>query len=61
MERNLAIRRNIEQVFGYPGDEESNDVHVARGRDRNGDVPIPNEAQLQEARLARHLRSAGLI
>jgi hypothetical protein len=61
MERNLAIRRNIERVFGFAGDEESSDVPVARGRDRNDDVPVPNEAQLEEARLTRQLRYAGLI
>jgi len=61
MERNLAIRRNIERVFGFGGDEESSDVRVARGRVRNEDVPNLNEAELEEARLTRQLRYAGLI
>ncbi|KAF8207291.1 hypothetical protein K438DRAFT_1668702 [Mycena galopus ATCC 62051] len=59
IERDAAIRRNIENVFGFSFSEEEQ-ARSARGsrRDENG---IPTQEHLEEARLARDLRAAGLL
>jgi len=65
IERDIAIRRNIEHVFGlgYQEEEESEVVaaqHVRR--DELGNIiVIPPQELLEEARLARDLRAAGLL
>ncbi|KAJ7219948.1 hypothetical protein GGX14DRAFT_584713 [Mycena pura] len=64
MERDAAVRRNIENVFGFSfGDEEGEHrpAQPAR-RDETGTVVvIPTQEFLEEARLARDLRAAGLL
>ncbi|KAK7032949.1 metal homeostatis protein BSD2 [Favolaschia claudopus] len=66
VQRDAAIRRNIENVFGFSfGEEQRNDprqptlpVHT----DENGSIVIiPTQELLEEARLARDLRAAGLL
>ncbi|KAF7330393.1 Metal homeostatis protein BSD2 [Mycena venus] len=65
IERDAAVRRNIENVFGFSfGDEERGDRRqpVPVRRDENGTVVvIPTQELLEEARLARDLRAAGLL
>jgi len=64
--RDIAIRRNLEQVFGIASGEDEGESG-ARSPTRNGagDVrhsnPIPDQQTLHDARLARDLRAAGLI
>jgi hypothetical protein len=63
IERDIAIRRNIENVFGISfaedEDERSRQHYV---RDGNGTlVVIPSNEALEEARLTRDLRAAGLL
>ncbi|KAJ7494651.1 hypothetical protein B0H11DRAFT_2002827 [Mycena galericulata] len=65
IERDAAVRRNIESVFGFsfPAEEGSRgrrERHQSERRDENG-VVIPSEELLEEARLARDLRAAGLL
>lgn len=62
------MRRNIESVFGFSfGDEERTErrqqqAPVPVRRDENGTVVvIPTQELLEEARLARDLRAAGLL
>ncbi|KAJ7719381.1 hypothetical protein B0H16DRAFT_1606875 [Mycena metata] len=61
IERDLAVRRNLESVFGFSfGDERERRQPVRR--DENGAVvAIPTQELLEEARLARDLRAAGLL
>ncbi|KAJ7844364.1 hypothetical protein B0H14DRAFT_3455592 [Mycena olivaceomarginata] len=68
VERDAAVRRNIESVFGFSfGDEERTErrqqqAPVPVRRDENGTVVvIPTQELLEEARLARDLRAAGLL
>ncbi|KAJ7301369.1 hypothetical protein DFH08DRAFT_907007 [Mycena albidolilacea] len=68
IERDAAVRRNIESVFGFSfGDEERTErrqqqAPVPVRRDENGTVVvIPTQELLEEARLARDLRAAGLL
>ncbi|KAF9496800.1 hypothetical protein BDN71DRAFT_1468331 [Pleurotus eryngii] len=62
--RDVAIRRNLYSVFGFGVPEEDTrrgdpGVHA---EDENGNViVIPSQEALEEARLARDLRAAGLI
>ncbi|KAF8896229.1 metal homeostatis protein bsd2 [Infundibulicybe gibba] len=58
LERDRATRRNIAHVFGLDLGE---DEELQR-RDANGNVlPVPQQVALDEARLARDLRVAGLL
>ncbi|PFH53086.1 hypothetical protein AMATHDRAFT_138432 [Amanita thiersii Skay4041] len=64
IERDLAVRRNLESVFGVPAgasvEEDDRTSHVRY--DEFGNVLVlPNREALAEARLARDLRAAGLI
>ncbi|KAJ6448940.1 hypothetical protein C8R45DRAFT_1045723 [Mycena sanguinolenta] len=67
IERDAAVRRNIENVFGFSfGEEEQSPRRAASTapvrRDENGNiVVIPTQELLEEARLARDLRAAGLL
>lgn len=65
IERDIAIRRNIENVFGLGYQEaEDSDVIGAQHvrRDEHGSIiVIPPPELLEEARLARDLRAAGLL
>ncbi|KAJ7170585.1 metal homeostatis protein bsd2 [Mycena crocata] len=63
IERDAAVRRNIENVFGFSfGEEEGHDRRQPVRRDENGTiVVIPTQELLEEARLARDLRAAGLL
>ncbi|KAJ7127086.1 hypothetical protein C8R44DRAFT_780373 [Mycena epipterygia] len=69
IERDAAVRRNIENVFGFSfGEEEGGRGGSGGGRrqpvrrDENGAiVVIPTQELLEEARLARDLRAAGLL
>ncbi|KAH7884547.1 metal homeostatis protein bsd2 [Phlebopus sp. FC_14] len=47
IERDIAIRRNLAQVFGLPALEENE--------------PLPPHVQLEEARIEQDLRTAGLL
>jgi hypothetical protein len=58
MERDLAIRRNLENVFGIPMDEEE---HQYRHDEHGNVVVLPAQEIIEEARLARDLRAAGLL
>ncbi|KAJ6505923.1 hypothetical protein DFH09DRAFT_283766 [Mycena vulgaris] len=61
IERDAAVRRNIESVFGFSFGEEEGGRQPVR-RDENGTiVVIPTQELLEEARLARDLRAAGLL
>jgi hypothetical protein len=61
------VRRNIESVFGFSFGEQSpggarSERHQPVRRDENGTiVVIPTQELLEEARLARDLRAAGLL
>ncbi|KAK0233873.1 hypothetical protein IW262DRAFT_1477327 [Armillaria fumosa] len=63
VERDIAVRRNLESVFGVSFDDTDprtnpRMVHM----DENGHViVIPAAEALEEARLARDLRAAGLL
>lgn len=63
VERDIAVRRNLETVFGVSFDDSDSRtnprmVHM----DENGHViVIPAAEALEEARLARDLRAAGLL
>ncbi|KIM84146.1 hypothetical protein PILCRDRAFT_87611 [Piloderma croceum F 1598] len=66
--RDIAIRRNIEQVFGIgtgEGDEEESGARQTSRRNETGGLqhsnPIPDQQTLHDARLARDLRAAGLM
>ncbi|KAJ7914824.1 metal homeostatis protein bsd2 [Mycena leptocephala] len=63
IERDAAVRRNIESVFGFSfGEEEGRERRQPVRRDENGTiVVIPTQELLEEARLARDLRAAGLL
>ncbi|KAF7316978.1 hypothetical protein HMN09_00432200 [Mycena chlorophos] len=69
VERDRAVRRNLENVFGYNFDDEEETRAHRRYRnedgvraDGNGNiVVIPSQAALEEARLNRDLRAAGLL
>ncbi|KAJ7603158.1 metal homeostatis protein bsd2 [Mycena polygramma] len=63
IERDAAVRRNIETVFGLSfGEEQGHDRRQPVRRDENGTiVVIPTQELLEEARLARDLRAAGLL
>lgn len=55
MDRDAEVRRNLENVFGLPTAENVR-------RDEHGNlIVIPNREVLEEARLTRDLRSAGLL
>ncbi|KAF9000591.1 hypothetical protein BDQ17DRAFT_1359188 [Cyathus striatus] len=63
IERDIAIRRNIENVFGISfaeDDDERNRQHYVRDEQGNL-VTIPSHEALEEARLTRDLRAAGLL
>jgi hypothetical protein len=65
IDRDIAIRRNIEQVFGIgfgvEDEGESSRRNDSRsGRDTLHSNPVDQQS-LQEARLARDLRAAGLL
>ncbi|KAJ7123336.1 metal homeostatis protein bsd2 [Mycena filopes] len=61
IERDIAVRRNLENVFGFSLGEEREQRQPVR-RDENGTiVVIPTQELLEEARLARDLRAAGLL
>ncbi|KAJ8521090.1 hypothetical protein ONZ45_g2161 [Pleurotus djamor] len=69
IERDLAVRRNLLSVFGF-GMPEAEQGPIPTGpanagvtrEDENGNViVIPSQEALEEARLARDLRAAGLI
>jgi hypothetical protein len=56
------MRRNLESVFGIPFEE--GDVPTGAGVhfDENGHaIIIPGQQTLEEARLTRDLRAAGLL
>ncbi|KAG7452079.1 uncharacterized protein BT62DRAFT_926292 [Guyanagaster necrorhizus] len=64
VERDIAVRRNLETVFGVSFDDDA--THRPNPRmahmDENGHViVIPAAEALEEARLARDLRAAGLL
>jgi hypothetical protein len=66
--RDIIIRRNIEQVFGIgmdEGDEEESDARPTSRRNETEGLqhsnPIPDQQTLRDARLARDLRAAGLM
>lgn len=62
VEHDLAMRRNLESVFGIPFEE--GDVPTGAGVhfDENGHaIIIPGQQTLEEARLTRDLRAAGLL
>ncbi|KAJ6619664.1 hypothetical protein B0H10DRAFT_1912543 [Mycena sp. CBHHK59/15] len=63
IERDAAVRRNIESVFGFSFSERTNPDDQDRiRRDEQGNViVIPTQELLEEARLARDLRAAGLL
>ncbi|KAJ7727309.1 hypothetical protein DFH07DRAFT_757799 [Mycena maculata] len=64
IERDAEVRRNIENVFGFSfgGEEEGRERRQPMRRDENGNlVVIPTQELLEEARLARDLRAAGLL
>lgn len=56
VENDIAVRRNLETVFGIPMDESaiqtSESGHI---------IVIPPPEVLEEQRLARDLRAAGLL
>ncbi|TFK40279.1 hypothetical protein BDQ12DRAFT_628147 [Crucibulum laeve] len=61
VERDIAIRRNIENVFGISfGDNETPTTQVVRDEQGNV-VVIPGREALEEVRLQRDLRAAGLL
>ncbi|KAK0209042.1 hypothetical protein DFS33DRAFT_497696 [Desarmillaria ectypa] len=65
VDRDIAVRRNLESVFGVAFDD-SDSMHRPNPRmvhtDENGHViVIPAAETLEEARLARDLRAAGLL
>ena len=58
VEREIAVRRNLESVFGIPMDDGDHNIR----RDGHGNmIIIPAPELLEEARLARDLRAAGLL
>ncbi|KAJ7650372.1 metal homeostatis protein bsd2 [Roridomyces roridus] len=61
IERDAEVRHNIETVFGYAFSSPDSSERRMR-RDENGAlVVIPTQELLEEARLARDLRAAGLL
>ncbi|KAF7327609.1 hypothetical protein MKEN_00340100 [Mycena kentingensis (nom. inval.)] len=71
-ERDLLVRRNIENIFGLAFDAEEETHEQRRRQQRRQPVPvqhdangravvIPTQELLEEARLARDLRAAGLL
>ncbi|KAJ7659937.1 hypothetical protein B0H17DRAFT_1095735 [Mycena rosella] len=61
LERDAAVRRNLEAVFGISFAPDGEQRQPLR-RDENGAlVAIPTQELLEEARLARDLRAAGLL
>lgn len=69
VERDRAVRRNLESVFGFNFDDEDETRGRRRYRNEGGvredatgnSVVIPSQAALEEARLNRDLRAAGLL
>ena len=63
VEHEMAIRRNIEQVFGIGPSGDSNEPpRSSRRRERSGHSdPISVQQRLDEERLTRDLRAAGLL
>ena len=63
LEREIAIRRNIEQVFGIGLSGDSNEsTRNSRRREGSGHSnPISDQQRLDEERLTRDLRAAGLL
>ncbi|KAK7454626.1 hypothetical protein VKT23_011379 [Stygiomarasmius scandens] len=66
VEQDIVMRRNLESVFGIPFEED--EIPGGRGPetrvhfDENGHaIVIPGQQALEEARLARDLRAAGLL
>ncbi len=64
-DRDVAVRRNLESVFGVEFDSPLESQREGRPQvlvDENGHVVvIPDREALEEARLARDLRAAGLL
>ncbi|KAJ7284900.1 metal homeostatis protein bsd2 [Mycena rebaudengoi] len=60
VERDAAVRRNLESVFGFSFErsEPRAPREIPRAHDERG---IPTQELLEEARLARDLRAAGLL
>lgn len=63
VDRDIAIRRNIERVFGmgYVGESEGRSPRRAESDIQPLPSPIPDERALAEARLVRSLRDSGLL
>jgi hypothetical protein len=60
--RDIAIRRNIEQVFGLGlAAEDEGEDGAREPSDVRHSNPIPDQQVLHEVRLARDLRAAGLL
>jgi len=58
IERDIAVRRGLENIFGMSlGREEPTTVH----RDELGNVVVTPQHMLDDARLARDLRAAGIL
>ncbi|KAF5367572.1 hypothetical protein D9758_003791 [Tetrapyrgos nigripes] len=65
VEHDIGMRRNLESVFGIPFEEGDTPTGPADTRvhfDEHGHaIVIPGQQTLEEARLARDLRAAGLL
>ncbi|THV03195.1 hypothetical protein K435DRAFT_568765, partial [Dendrothele bispora CBS 962.96] len=65
VEQDIVMRRNLESVFGIPFEEHEIPGGADNARvhfDENGHaIVIPGQQALEEARLARDLRAAGLL
>jgi hypothetical protein len=64
IDRDIAIRRNIERVFGigYVAEsEEQESPRLTEGEAQPSPSLIPDERALAEARLERALRASGLL
>jgi hypothetical protein len=63
VERDIAIRRNIEQVFGtgYEEEDRHQETRGIRGTDGGRSIAVPDRATLEAERLTRDLRDAGLL
>lgn len=58
IERDRSVRHNLQVIFGIPFDDDFDNVR----RDESGNqVGIPSAQELDDTRLARNLRAAGLI
>lgn len=59
----MAIRRNIEQVFGIglSGDSDGPRRSSRRREESGHSNPIPDQQRLDDERLTRDLRAAGLL